>query len=34
VEAMRWLEGFGDEAAVQKEALEAAQRLIKGGNLP
>ena len=34
VEAMRWLEGFGDEAAVQEEALEAAQRLIEGGKLP
>jgi tRNA dimethylallyltransferase len=33
VEAMRWLAGFGDEAAVQQEALELAQRLVVGGKL-
>jgi tRNA dimethylallyltransferase len=33
VEAMRWLAGFGDEAAVQEEALELAQRLVAGGML-
>jgi tRNA dimethylallyltransferase len=33
VEAMRWLAGFGDEAAVQEEALELAQRLVAGGKL-
>ncbi len=34
VEAMRWLEGFGDEAAVQQEALEAAKNLLQGGARP
>jgi tRNA dimethylallyltransferase len=33
VEAMRWLEGFGDEAAVQEEALEWSRSLIEGGKL-
>jgi tRNA dimethylallyltransferase len=33
VEAMRWLDGFGDEAAVQEQALELAQRLVGGGTL-
>jgi len=33
VEAMRWLGGFGDEAAVQEQALEWSQRLIEGGKL-
>jgi len=33
VEAMRWLNGFGDEAAVQEEALEKAQSLLDGGKL-
>ncbi len=31
VEAMRWLNGFGDEAAVQGEALKCAQSLVEGG---
>jgi tRNA dimethylallyltransferase len=33
VEAMRWLVGFGDEAAVQEKALKCAQSLIEGGKL-
>jgi tRNA dimethylallyltransferase len=33
VEAIRWLEGFGDEAAVQEEALKFARSLIEGGKL-
>jgi len=28
VEAVRWLDGFGDEAAVQGQALDLAQRLV------
>ncbi len=31
VESMHWLEGFGDEPAVQTEALQRAQTLIQGG---
>ena len=34
VEAIRWLEGFGDEAAVQEPALKCARSLIEEGNLP
>ena len=33
VEAIRWLQGFGDEPAVQEEALTSAKRLIEGGRL-
>jgi tRNA dimethylallyltransferase len=33
VEAMHWLPGFGDEVAVQQEALDLAQRLAAGGKL-
>jgi tRNA dimethylallyltransferase len=33
VAAMRWLAGFGDEAAVQEEALELARKLVGGGKL-
>jgi tRNA dimethylallyltransferase len=33
VEAMHWLAGFGDEAAVQEEALELARSLAAGGSL-
>jgi len=33
VEAMRWLAGFGDEDAVQEEALELARELVGGGKL-
>ena len=29
--AMRWLQGFGDEAVVQEEALELARVLVTGG---
>jgi tRNA dimethylallyltransferase len=29
--AMRWLAGFGDEAAVQNEALALARELMAGG---
>jgi tRNA dimethylallyltransferase len=32
-DAMRWLEGFGDEAAVQEEALKKSRSLIEGGKL-
>jgi tRNA dimethylallyltransferase len=28
---MRWLAGFGDEAAVQDEALELARAQVAGG---
>jgi tRNA dimethylallyltransferase len=31
IESMHWLDGFGDEAAVQKKALERAQSLMQGG---
>ena len=31
VEAIHWLDGFGDEPAVQAEALARAQTLIQGG---
>ena len=31
VESMQWLDGFGDEPAVQKEALERSQSLMQGG---
>ncbi len=34
VEAMRWLEGFGDEADVQEQALKRAQSLLEGGKQP
>jgi tRNA dimethylallyltransferase len=34
VEAMCWLEGFGDEPSVQEQALKCARSLIKGGTLP
>jgi len=34
VEAMRWLEGFGDEVAVQEEALVWSRSLIERGKLP
>ncbi len=33
VEAMRWLDGFGDEAAVQQDALQSSRILIEGGTL-
>jgi tRNA dimethylallyltransferase len=33
VAAMHWLDGFGDEAAVQEEALELARKLVRGENL-
>jgi tRNA dimethylallyltransferase len=31
VESIHWLDGFGDEPAVQAEALERAQSLMQGG---
>ena len=31
--SMRWLAGFGDEAAVQEEALMLARELVAGGSL-
>ncbi|MGA8938652.1 MAG: tRNA dimethylallyltransferase, partial [Acidobacteriaceae bacterium] len=31
VEAMHWLAGFGDEANVQREALELSRNLVAGG---
>ena len=34
VTGMQWLAGFGDEAAVQKEALSLAQGLLAGGMVP
>jgi tRNA dimethylallyltransferase len=31
VESINWLDGYGDEESVQKEALERAQSLMQGG---